>query len=323
MRKILLTLGLSLSFIQIVSADVYMEMRMFGDVPMKTWTTSDKQRSEAETVKSQNGMGGLIDGMSAMIGGMGSSIIRVDKGVMWNVQHPKKQYLEINLVEEYHGAAKFPAQVDSSNLEEGDGKEETPGKIEIVKLPEKQIAGYSATGYKVVVDGKPEMILWRAPLTGDLAQAYKETNQFNQNMLAKKYSNYPAKEREDLSDAATLIGGAFMGDFASLLKGVMTIPEGYTLGMEYFDEGKNTPTVAYMVNKIVLAPIPASTFEPPAGYKKAEMPKLPDMSKMKFNEQTGEVEGVSKEQMNQVMKQMQEMMGGQGTSQDSEEQLSE
>jgi hypothetical protein len=319
MRKMLLPIGLFLSLVQFVSADVYMEMRMFGDVPMKTWTTSDKQRSEAETNKSQNGMGGLIDGMSAIFGGMGSAITRVDKGVIWNVQHSKKQYMEVNLVEEYHAASKLPDLKDSTITDEPTEGEESPGKIEIVKLPEKQIAGYTATGYKVIVDGKPQMILWRAPLTGDLAQAYKETNQFNQNMLTKKFSKYPAKERKEMTDAATLVGGAFMGDFSAMLKGIMTIPEGYTMGMEYYDEGQSTPVVAYMVDKIVVAPIPASTFEAPAGYKKAEMPKLPDMSKMKFNEQTGEVEGVDKAQMEQVMKQMQEMMGGQGGSQNSEE----
>lgn len=245
---------------------VFFETFAFGGAVTKTWTAGDRQRTEvAADPKSDFGM--------LLAQGIGGSapvrIVRLDLGVIWNLNLTDKTYVEEPITMAFQ-------DLDLSHETEaqpGATGDEAMAAIEMKEAKgTKTLAGLSAKGMETWIGGRRQGTVWMVPLTGDLEVAQKEMIRFQQREAEVRWAGWPEKEKKALSGGedplgGTLLAGTMWGGMSGTFK---ELKENFIVGLETGDEEEGGPKDGMLleVKTIRLEEVPADFFEVPAGFTK-------------------------------------------------------
>lgn len=235
-------------------ADTYMEHTLLmSQSPARTWTSGLMQRKEFEMP----------------FVGRQVVITRVDKGVEWTLDPKSRTYEEKPIALPYQPPTRS-AGVSSgeSASDESEGEACTP---ELKKLPGgRTLAGQAATGYRMGCRETPRegMITWLAPASATTTRIQKELAQFDKAYGKAQFANYPAKARGEM-EQGVMVWQRLVGDVLPHQTGMGKMPEGLLVAMEA-ESQEDGKTSFYEVIRFSADPVPASLFEIPAGYAKAD-----------------------------------------------------
>lgn len=245
-------------------ADNTIEFKGFmSEQPSKILTSGLKQRREIQ----------------APIVGTQISIIRIDKGVEWTLNTKKKTYTEKPLALPYTPHPKntdskkqSPDNSDSSNKSD---KNEPTCTAEIKKLSaSRTIAGLPSTGQHFGCKESPKdgMTVWFANPTATTKKIQQETKTFDTAIAKARFSNYPAKDREEMEKGTAALA-QMLGAMPAMMGGDK-LPDGLWVAAESesAEGGKQT---LYELTTVSANPLATDLFEVPAGYKKAAATKSP------------------------------------------------
>lgn len=238
-------------------ADTYMEHTLpMSQSPARTWTSGLMQRKEFEIP----------------FVGRQTVITRVDKGVEWTLDPKTRTYEEKPIALPYQppGRSSGPSLGESTS-DASDGEACTP---EMKKLPGgRTLAGQPATGYRMGCRETPRegMVAWLAPTSTATNKIQKELAQFDKAYAKAQFANYPAKARGEM-EQGVMVWQRLVGDVLPRQAGMGKMPEGLLVAMEAQSQ-EDGKTSFYEVIRFSTDPVPASLFEIPAGYARADARK--------------------------------------------------
>ncbi len=274
-------------------SDVMMESTMMMGMKSTSWTSGLKRRQEASM--------GANNPLAAFGGLAGNQITiqRVDKNVEWTIYPSFHVYTEKSLAIPY---AKTPEMKSGPTTE---GKAEKPDSIEVQKRPEPQtIAGLTSSGHDIIVNQKPQSIVWIAPKQSPIDQVMKEEEAFSSALWEKQYESWPLKEKMEMKLGMKLLGMMGKG-MMNVFAGMKDWPEGMPVKMEMLKTPDNEmPGTFFELTKLGVDPVDASLFEIPAGFRKVTSDELTQLQTKEVMKGMG-MGGQDFEKMQKEMEKMQ------------------
>jgi len=229
-------------------ADIYTEAKTMGAMVMETWISGAKKREEAQ-----------LPGLGKTV-----TIIRLDKGVRWDLDVSHQAYTEKTLA-----MPPLPQNtMKNLNAHNSLPPDKTSCTPLVKQMPEpKVIAGLNTVGYQMGCSEKPDqgVVVWFAPSSQPAAaQLKKETQDFGLAYFKAMNKNQPAKKWEATqADMEAMSKVLKSGRFRALAK---NFPQGFMMGMETL-QGDQGVMMLEIVG-VTTTPNDPALFEIPVGYTK-------------------------------------------------------
>lgn len=282
--KFLMVLLLSLSLFNRAWADTYVESKTVAGT-MKAYICPDKQRTDIP---------------NPLTGAPMIHVIRLDKGVQWKINPV------LNIYDEEPIALPYDQSNDLFSKKDSLGE---VSQVEVKKRSgKKRIGGFDVEGYDFITQ-ESKMTFWMALVNGDMAKSNEELLAFNAAYAKKLYENYPAKERTNIEEVTKTFSGAITSHYGSILSGFKKLPKGLLVGMEgatpeMIAAGMPSGMMLFQLLKIERITSDDSRFDLPVRAKKVSNVMMNQSGQGENGEQM-------KEQIQDMMKQMQELQGNQ------------
>lgn len=218
-------------------------MGMKGETNMRIFVKGDRSLTE---MTAENPMAGTMTD---------TKIIRLDKGVIWSLDHENKEYSEHSMAEmsQEPGAVEAEAETPTPNLQ-------------VVRTGEtKKILNKNCEEVIVTMDVEGEegtMALKQTMWVTKDVPGYKEIQKFQQQM-----------SESDFTSSSAMMGGNKKSyeDFQKQISDIEGFPLEITMEMTMGAEGMSFSFQTYSeVTKIETKPINDKVFEIPAGYSLSE-----------------------------------------------------
>lgn len=213
-------------------------MGMKGETNMRIFVKGDRSLTE---MTAESPMAGTMTD---------TKIIRLDKGVIWSLDHENKEYTEHSLTDM------------AEESETSEGQEMPPPNFKVVRTGEKKkILNKDCDEVIVTMDVDSEegtMTLKQTMWVTTQVPGYKEIQQFQQQMSGS-----------DFTSSSAMMGGNKKSyeDFQKQISEIEGFPLEITMEMTMGAEGMSFSFVTHSeVTKIETKPINDKVFEIPAGY---------------------------------------------------------